>query len=306
MLRQLLHIIFLLLICTSLGAQTSFSVEADTNRIMIGEQIRLELKGRFPEEAKINWPFMADSLAGFEIVKKGSLEEEMSSGQKTLSQEIWVTSFDTGYSFIPSLNLQVGDQILESQAIGILVSIPEVEEAGDYYDIKEPIDPPLNWPLILGMAALLLALAVLVFWVVRRLQKRRHREILPPEHAVSPYEWARLQIEQLREEQLWQQGKVKEYYSRVTDIMRRYIERQMGHPAMESTAYEVVEIIRSLKPSTQLMEQCEKLMEMSIGVKYAKQTPTEADHRQALAILEDFLEEYKPKEEKEEDVSVSV
>ena len=129
---------------------------------------------------------------------------------------------------------------------------------------------------------------------------------LEPEAGMSPYEWAQAQIGRLREEQLWQQGKVKEYYSRVTDIMRRYIEGQMGRPAMESTAYEVVEIIRSMNPEKELMDQCEALMELSIGVKYAKQTPKESDHHQALASLERFLEYYKPREEKEEDVSVSV
>ncbi len=306
MLRQLAHIAVLLVMCSSIGAQTSFSVEADTNRILIGEQIRLELKGSFPEDAVINWPFLADSLAGFEILKKGSLHEKLLAGQKTITQEIWVTSFDTGYAFIPSLNLQVGDQLLESQAIGVRVNIPEIEEAGDYFDIKEPIDPPINWPLIIGLALSFVALGILIYWLIGRLQRRKRLAALPPEESVSPYDWARLQIAQLREEQLWQQGKVKEYYSRVTDIMRRYIEKQMGSPAMESTAYEVVEIIRNLKPSASLMEQCENLMELSIGVKYAKQTPKEADHHQALATLEKFLEEYKPKEEKDEDVSLSV
>jgi hypothetical protein len=283
-----------------------FQVQADTNRILIGEQIRLELQAVIPEDAKVIWPFLADSLASFEIVKKGTLNEEMSGGQKTLTQEIFITSFDSGYAFIPAINLQVGDQRLESQAIGVLINIPVVEEVEDYYDIKEPIDPPLNWPLIIGLILFLIGIGAVIYWVIGRLQKRKHQAVLPPEESVTPYEWARMQLEQLREEQLWQNGKVKEYYSRVTDIMRRYIERQMGHPAMESTAYEVVEIIRSLKPGKELMAGCESLMELSIGVKYAKQTPSESDHHRALATLEDFLEEYKPKEEQKEDVPVSV
>ena len=307
MFSRYIHIISLWLLTFPAIAQVSFSVQPDTNRMLIGEQIKLTLKAEFPEDDKVNWPFLADSLAGFEIVKKGTLVEEYEGGIKSLIQEIWLTSFDSGYAFIPALSIQLGEERLESQAIGILVSVPEVPETEDYYDIKEPIDPPLNWPLIIGLILLFIALGVLIYWLIGKFQKGKRPAALAPEASMSPYEWALTEIEQLRRQQIWKQGKVKEYYSQVTDVMRRYIERQMHQPAMESTAYEVVEIIRGLKPGDELMERCENLMELSIGVKYARQTPTESDHHAALTTLEEFIEAYKPiEEEKEEDVSVSV
>ena len=124
---------------------------------------------------------------------------------------------------------------------------------------------------------------------------------------MSPYEWAMAQLDVLKNDELWQQGEVKEYYSRLTDILRLYIEKEMGKPAMESTADEVIDIISELKPGDELMERCESLMMLSVGVKYARQTPDEKEHRESLNTLEHFLEAFKPEpEEKESDVSVSV
>lgn len=305
--KRFLHSAILLLIAGWLSAQTRFSVEADTNRIMIGEQIRLKIQAEFPENSKINWPFLADTLAGFEVVRKGTMNEEVRDGFKLLSQEVWLTSFDSGYAFIPALRAQVGDEVLASQAIGILVDIPKVDEQGEYYDIKEPLDPPLNWTLIIGSVLVLLALGAIIYWLIGYLRRRRNETPASARAALSPYERAMLQLQELQDEKLWQQGQVKEYYSRVTDVMRMYIEGQMGRPAMESTAYEVTDIIRSLNPRAELMERCEQLMELSVGVKYAKQTPTEADHHAALATLKDFLEAYKPIEQpKDQEHAVSV
>lgn len=301
-----LYITFLVLCTGTVLAQTSFNVEADTNRILIGGQIMLELQAQIPADKEIVWPPLQDSLAEFEIIRKSTLEEELSGDLKILTQRVWVTTFDTGYAFIPALNTQVGEQRLQSQAIGILVGMPQVEPNDEYFDIKEPIDPPLNWLLIIVIALGLVALGVAVYWLITRLQKRKPGQIPAPEAAMSPYDWAKAQVERLREEKLWQQGQIKQYYSEVTQVLRQYIEREMYQPAMESTADEVTEIIRGLRPQQGLMEECEKLMALSVGVKYAKLTPTDADHYRALATLEKFLEAYKPKEEKTEDVSVSV
>ena len=301
------HIAIIILLSTSSWAQTSFSVEADTNRILIGEQIRLQIKAELTGSDSIQWPPLTDSLAAFEIIKKGSIKEEIRGEAKILKQEVWVTSFDSGYAFIPALSARAGDQILESQAIGVMVGMPEVEPQQDYYDIKEPLDPPVNWWLVAGLILALLVLGVAIYFLIKRLQKRRSTGKLPPEASMSPYEWAMAQLDVLKNDELWQQGEVKEYYSRLTDILRLYIEKEMGKPAMESTADEVIDIISELKPGDELMERCESLMMLSVGVKYARQTPGEKDHRESLVTLEHFLEAFKPEpEEKESDVSVSV
>ncbi len=301
-----LYIVILIFCFGIAGAQTSFSVMADTNQVLIGGQVKLEIKAQLAADDEIKWPLLFDSLAGFEIVNKSSVKEEVSEGRKTLTQELWITSFDSGYAFIPALTAQVGEQMLESQAIGILVGMPEVEQTEDYYDIKEPLDPPPNWILIIGVILLLLAIGALIYWLIKRFQKRGSTEVLAPEASMTPYEWAVLQLGEIKQEKLWQQGQVKEYYSKVTLVLRQYIEREMDKPAMESTADEVTEIIRELNPGDELLEKCTRLMALSVGVKYAKLTPSESDHNVALNTLEDFLEAYKPKEEKAEDVSVSV
>ena len=295
----------LIMVTGLLLAQPKFELVADTNRIMIGGQVKLEIRAQLDADAELKWPLLKDSLASFEIVKVGTLNEELKGGIKYLKQELWVTSFDSGYAFIPALQAQADDQLLESQAIGVFVGMPEVNEEEDYFDIKEPLDPPINWVLV-GLIVLSLAvIGIGLYFLISWLQKRSEKpEILTPEAGMSPYEWAQLRLKKLKEDELWNNGKVKEYYSEVTQILRQYLESEMGKPALESTADEVMDIIKDLRPHEDLYKKCQNLMDLSVGVKFAKLKPIESDHISALSTLEEFLEAYKPKEV--DDVSVSV
>ncbi len=306
MMKYMINIALFLMTLGGVAAQNSFNVQADTNRILIGGQIKLQLKAEIPVTAEIKWPSLADSLASFEIVNKSDIKEKIKGDIKTVIQDVWITSFDSGYAFIPAINAQVGEQLMESQAIGVLVGMPQLEESTEYYDIKDPIDPPLNWWLILGVAHLLLAIGTLIYYLRYRAARSKPHEVRTMESAISPYDRALNELALLQREKIWQEGRVKEYYSRVTQVLRQYLEHQMGKPAMESTADEVTEIIRNLNPSKELLEDCHYLMSLSVGVKFAKLTPTEADHEKAIDTLEKFLEAYKPIEEKVEDVSISV
>ncbi len=299
--KRLLNTIFLLTICTVAFSQSPhFTANADTNRILIGEQIVVTLKASLPKNSKFTWPVYTDTIKGLELVESGKLDTITSGDEWELTQNLTITSFDSGYVAFPPLLLNIGNQKVTSPAIAIEVGMPTLKPEQELYDIKAPLEPPIDWiPILLwtlGIIALIVGIVLLVNW----LQKRKRTVKLTPEQKLTPYEFALWQIREIEKEQLWQAGKTKEYYSRITDVLRLYMERQMGINAMESTADEIIQKIQILALPSELHQSSIELFHLSAMVKFAKKKPGTEEHERSMTVVKAFLNHTKPVEEKNE------
>lgn len=298
--RQLATILLAVLCATGFGQSVLFTATADTNRILIGDQINVTLKAEIPKNTKFAWPVYTDTIAGLELVESSKVDSSTSGENLVLTQRLIITSFDSGYVAFPPMVLQVGDKSVSSPAIAIEVGMPQLNAEQDLYDIKGPLDAPFNWMLVvlIWLAALVLASAVVI--VVKWLKKRKNQLKLTPEQKLTPYEFALWQIQEIEKEQLWQAGKIKEYYSRSTDVLRLYMERQLGINAMESTADEVIEKIQILNLPGDLNQKSVELFRLSAMVKFAKKKPGSEEHERSMATVKAFLHHTRPVEEKKE------
>lgn len=282
--------------------QIKFSAETDTNKISIGEQFHLVLKAEIPASTNYQWPLFPDTVSGLEIVDITPIDSQEVGELIKLQQTLTLTSFDSGYIAIPPLQLKAGNAEEISAALGIAVLFPELSEEQDYYDIKEPLEPPFSWqPYLIG-AAIVLVLALLIWLLIRWLKKRKQTAGLSVEEKLSPYEYAQLQLREIEGEKLYQNGRIKEYYSRLTDVVRLYLEREKNMNAMESTADELIEKMQSLPLSTEMRSSMNELVQKAALVKYARHKPQTVEHEMALRTVKEFLEECKP----QQDVEVSV
>lgn len=303
--KKLLSILTLLFTTLSWAQSVSFSAEIDTNRILIGDQFTLQLNGQVNEGTAFEWPIIPDTISGLDFVTISKIDTITEDGIWNLSQELTLTSFDSGYVAIPPLMLKVNGAEASSKALAVAVAFPELSEEQDYFDIKEPLEPPFNWvPLVIVLLSII-ALGIILGLLFRWWQKRKTNKELTPEQMMTPYEYAQVQIIEIEKEQLWQAGKTKEYYSRLTDVMRLYMERQMHINAMESTADELIDKMKELRLATELKDKIDKLLHLSALVKYAKETPTVSQNDEALVTVKHFLEQTKPSEN-EENAELSV
>ena len=125
-------------------------------------------------------------------------------------------------------------------------------------------------------------------------------DLFKPAPPLPPHEQAFKSLEQLREERLWQEGKHKEYYSALTEILRTYIDGHFGVGAMEMTSDEIIEAMRSVElPQKSAMDLTEILREADL-VKFAKATPEAEENEAAFTAAWDFVEQTRPAEESEE------
>ncbi len=276
-------------------SQVRLQAVADTNKILIGEQYNVTLSAIIPQGTDFNWP-LADSLEGLELITVGKLDTTLIEQRWELQQTLTLSAFDSGYFAFPPQTLLLGTSRYVSEALPIAVLLPELPEDQEVFDIKDVEDVPFNWWwIILWTVVTLLVIAGVILLIIRLTRKKPIVPVKRKEPALPPYEWAVKSLREIEKEQLWQAGKVKLFYSEVTDVVRQYMERALAINAMESTALEIKEKLKVVDAKEQVKDDLNKALYLSEMVKFAKEQPTRADHEKTVADIYAFLEATKPK-----------
>ena len=97
--------------------------------------------------------------------------------------------------------------------------------------------------------------------------------------------------ENLRQQKLWQSGKVKEYFSSLTDIAREYIEGQFGVNAVEMTTDDILEEVKPLQFSQETYGKLKETMEVADLVKFAKYSTSSLESENAMTSMTEFVNE---------------
>lgn len=297
--KNLIAAIMLIWGTTALAQKPSVSLSVDTNRILIGQQVNLTLAASFSPNQAYQWPMLPDTISNLVLVEMGQLDTVQVEGAMQLQQILTITSFDSGTVNIPALTLRVGNSTASTLPFSIAVNLPEISEEKEFYDIKAPLDVPRSiWDYLywLLLPALILLAGLVVWWFIKRSENKTKPAKAVP--SMPPYELAMSQLQELEEEKLWQEGKVKLYYSRLVDVLRIYLEREFAIKAMESTASEVAQKINRF--SLPELNEIQSMLATSAMVKYARQNPLPEENRRALELVRIFVDKthVKPKEEK--------
>lgn len=288
--KHLVMLLWLMGIGSMAQGQIFYSI--DTSTIAIGEQVVLTIGGAE------NYP-SADMLAQNGIVVVGQRFDTIDNGgthrevQRTL-----LTCFDPGEHWLrigeaDSLMITVLDvEGVDTSSVEIKDIAPYMKEGYTFWEI-------FRWFLL---ALLIAAVVVGLIYVVRRV--RRHEPILPmavkPE---MPADQVALQtLEELRRKQLWQQGKLKEYYTELTDAVRRYLEAGHGILSTDMTTDETLEAFHCSKIYNEEREiMLRQILTTADMVKFAKSEPLPYEHDRSMSNAVAFVQQTAPKPEVEEE-----
>lgn len=286
-----------------LPEEIDFHVWVDTTQMQIGDQIRLFLESEAPLSVNVFLPQFKDSLGKFEIITSSKIDTTIENEKRKLSQTYTLTTFDSGFVVIPSLTLLYSKEGvteligIRSDSIVVSVASVPVDTTQDIKDIKNIKDIPFSiWeyvPYIVGVL-FLSGLVYLVFYIIK---KRKSRTETKHELKIPPHIWAFEELKRLDSEKLWQQGRVKDYHIRLTDILRTYIEHRMNIPALEMVSSEIIQAI-SAKNDTpiDLVQKIKNLLDISDLVKFAKYSPLPDENALCFKIAWEFVELTKPVE----------
>lgn len=275
------------------------SLKADTNRIKIGEQITLTLTLSQPASLPVAWPVFTDSLGGMEVVAVQPPDTLETDDDKLLlrSQTLKVSAFDSGVFQIPPVAFTFrspngGKPIsIETDPLWIQVFSVPVDTTKDIRDIRGIEKLPTDYtPWLIG-AGLVLLLALLGWWLYRRYLKRKAALAALPQAVVlrPPHEVALEQLRELEQQRIWQQGLVKQYYTRLTDILRHYLELRWMVQAMELTSDEIMAHSFTQLLSTQAKEDLTRVLLQADLVKFAKAEPLPQDNEMMMALAVRFV-----------------
>jgi hypothetical protein len=217
----------------------------------------------------------------------------------TLHQRFLVTSFDSGFYNIPSLRFyyrQLPDTTIrfeQTKPLFLNVHSLAVDTTQAIKPIKGPIKVPLSFREILPWLLLAIGIILAILAILYYLKKRKKAEPvfqLRPRIELPAYQIALNEFEQLRLKKLWQQGKVKEYFTELTDILRVYLERRFSLMAMEMTSDEIMEALYTHKEiERNSYEDLKKILFMADLVKFAKMQPLPQENESTLSDAVSFV-----------------
>ena len=276
----------------------------DTSKLLIGQQRNLTLTVQAEKNVKYVFPLLKDSLGKVEILSASAIDTNTSNNRIALTQKYVVTSWDTG--FVPFQPVTVSytkpndttHYIAESDPFLLTVNTVTVDTTKAIRDIKPVVDLPWTFadflPYIIG-AVLLIALIIMVVYFIRK-NKFKSDEVAPRIPPKPAFDIAMADLQKLKEEKIWQQGNYKLYHTRLTDIIRIYMERRFHFNAMEMITDEILdsEFIKEL--NSELFSKLKYMLQTADMVKFAKSTPVASENEMCLSNAYDFVLATKPLE----------
>jgi hypothetical protein len=294
--RHLATLLFLFLTLSLQAQDVRLSVKADRQNISIGDWITLHVEVSGTKDLAVTWPSFHEALKDFEFVKQGEPKTVTNDQNTTSAIDVVVTKFDEGKYTIPALTIQYktskNSGTLQSNPITIGVAGVKVDTSKDIKDIKPPLSLGISWqeilPYLLGAIA-----AILLIWLINYIRRKRKKgeNIYQPQVPSRPaHETALEALRKLEAEKLWQQGGIKEYHSRVSDIIRTYIEQTLSINAMEMTT-DLILAANQIKALNQRNKnELQELLERADLVKFAKFQPLANEHEASMKNAVSFVE----------------
>jgi hypothetical protein len=285
--------------------EVSVSAVLDSSKIRIGEQVKLDLYVSYnanQKNIKIQWPTIGDTITGkIDVISVSAIDttypDKTNSSKIFQHQQITVSAYDSGYFAIPGFKFVINNDtaraIYTESFLLEVHTVPTDTSATKLKDIKAPFDEKFNWRwysayIYGGIGFILLLIAVII--ITRYYTLRRKQIIVVPEKPKVPAHITALALlEKIKQEQIWKEEKVKEYYSSISDTIRLYIEERFQVHALESTTDDIMTAFRSQVVDKESKEKLQQLLMLSDLVKFAKQFPIEAEHNFTLQNAFDFV-----------------
>lgn len=286
----------------------SATLRADSNHIQIGDPLNIRLTVKHPAKLSVPFPAAADTLGNLEKISVSKIDTTAEGDSKVLSQVYTVSAYDSGEYHAGPLKIYFKNSAGEldsivSNDIPVTVNTLDVDTAKPFKAIKAPLDVPYDWRefiyyYIAGI--LLIVLIVAGVLIYKKYKKQKPIVVERPKPRDPAHIWARKELKKLEEEKLWQKDDVKLYYSRLTDILRYYLEFRYNWYAMESTTEEIQNEMLQFNLKEKAKENLLSILRAADLVKFAKMIPAPDANIRAMESAYKFIDFTEPNENKEE------
>lgn len=279
--KRLLYYTFLLAF-PMLYAQ-EVKVETNTKNIKIGEQIQYKVSVETPADTPVSFP-EGQTFAPLEMVKTRAADTLRDGGKYRLVKEYYLTQFDEGKYTIPSQKIRINNKDYFTDSLLVEVHTVAIDTLKQpLYDIKpiQEVKKPFTsygWiPTIIAAVLLLLIVAFVYFVFIRK----KKFPFLQTQKKLPPFDRAIQDLKELQNSKYLIQSQHKEYYTRLTDIVKAYLEEEVHILAKESTTDELLAKINLLQEKGKLnlnqetITNLKRVLQTADLVKFAKNKPSD-------------------------------
>ena len=291
------------------------SASIDSTMLMIGDQTAMHLEVTSEANERVAMPVFDKQLQdGIEIVKASKIDTTtLPDGRIQMKQDLMLTSFKDSLFSVNPIAVTSGEDTFWTESMALNVIQPfEVDSSMAITDIKDIEKAPIWWWGIIRWILSVLGLGLLVWLCIllwRKLDGRfpKKEEAIEPEVLRPADEVALEKLDEIKAQKIWKDGKVKEYQTELTDVVREYISRRFDVQSTEKTSDET---LRAMKPilvngglingdaslnggGKELYEKLRKMLQTADLVKFAKWQTTPDENESALSTAYEFVQETK-------------
>lgn len=221
----------------------------DRDTIKIGEQITYKMEVETDRDSKVVFP-QGQSFLPLEVIDSTAIDTFLVDNKYKLTREYPLTQFDSGAYTIPKQTIIVDGEGFYSDTFNIKVNSVVVDTLKqNLYPIKPALDikPSTVIPTWLWWVIGILIVGLLAYFLWRNRKK-----IINKKKELPPYEKAIQTLKMLDENQELESGNMKEYYSGLSNAIKRYIDEKIDGNALESTTNEFIEMLKLYKNDKQI------------------------------------------------------
>ena len=278
------------------------AAKIDPIEMLIGEQAVVTLTVQADKDAKVEWPALQPRqmlVPGVEVIST----QHPSTG----TLQVILTSFDGNLYHLPPFKVKVNGKEMQSSDLALKVIEVEVDttQLNKFFGPKDVQDNPFkweDWSQSFWLSVLMLLLIALGYYLYLRLRDNKpviaHIKIVK---RLLPHQKAMKEIEQIKADKMVSAEDPKEYYTKLTDTLRKYIEERYGFSAMEMTSTEIIERLTSTGDQQSLDELRQLFMTADV-VKFAKYSTMINENDANLVNAIDFINQTKLENQPVEEV----
>jgi hypothetical protein len=244
-------ILFISIISSSIGQEVKITSSFDSTRIFIGDQIKFTVTVDQPSNLRLSLPVFKDTLCKNIEIISGPRTDSISSqsGRVKVIQKYLITSFDSGrYQVLPVFAETKNEDGLKrfysdySSLEVLRVKIAPADTTAKIFDIIKPYKAPITIGEVLPWLLIAAITGILIWTAVRFLRKlKKSKTGIEPFVPTDPaHVIAFRELEILKNEELWQKGEIKKYYTKLTEILRQYLENRFRVYSLELTTAETL------------------------------------------------------------------
>ncbi|WP_028912933.1 hypothetical protein [Prevotella sp. MA2016] len=299
--KRLFLLISLITNAMLMTAQVSVESEIDSIQIFVGQQSHLKITAKVKPEQKVEFPqfqYTQMITPGVEVLKCEEQKQDIGDGFEARSMVYTLTSFDDTLYYLPPLTVKVDGKPVKSKSLALKVLTFDVDttQVDQFFGPKDVQDNPFlwsEWSLPFWLSVLMMVLMAVCYYLYLRL--RDNKPIITHIRIVKrllPHQKAMQEIEQIKADKMVISGDPKEYYTKLTDTLRKYIEERYKFNAMEMTSSEIIERLTA-QQDQKALDELRSLFITADLVKFAKYSTLINENDKNLVSAIDFINQTK-------------